>query len=1643
MPRWAFAACALVICTCVRAQISVDETATRARLVNGSTTVTVAIQNALSTPAEGRVDLEWLDPDGVALIQGHAVATFPPGNSPVDVKLGLPRQRDPLFLRLRYRLMPTAPKLTGFFYPAQGTVSFSHIAEHAFILTAAPIGTPRVGSKYELRVFSSNPISGKPVPGVAVEGAEQKATTNADGAAILRLTPDAEEWKEPDTVAIEGSLGDLVQHIDANIPALPPAEIRIQTDKPLYQPGQKLHVRLLALGSDKHAHTDASYSIHIRDEHETVVHTADVQTSRFGIASTDWEIPPNAAAGKYRIEVEGEDDERASRQVEIRKYELPSFRVAVQPDRAFYLPGQNATIEVRADYLFGKPVQNGQVRISEADEDDQGEALKEGPLDANARFQAVLDLTEAAKQIQASAPFVDLHYTAYVTEAATHRTEQRKFDLRISRAPIHIYVVRAELSEVSRPIYVTTYTPDGQPTQCDLEVLKDGVKLGAGRSNRLGVARIDAALREGEIVIRARDSDGAISEVTQLINGEAPHVRLDTDRVLYRAGQPVECDITADRPDLHVTLLARREERVLFSSSLRLKNGRAHVRIPYDPLFGRVLSLQAMAAAGESFQVARTVLYPGPDDLRVAVHPGAPGYKPGEQATLALRAESAANTPVETAFGISVVDQSVLERADTDRALVRRRWFDYSGDSEPKVGGIAWSDLVQLDPKKIDNDLELVAESLQPDSVPTNSDNTFLDNQRSKFSRAVSKPLEEIKALLDQNYLATLKYPMNEIEFEGIARRRTVLDPWQRPYQPKFSIEGANHVLRLISAGPDKQYDTEDDIVGLVVQRGWFTPAKLLIGQALEPLTDFPASVDAFYATLAGAGVNLAAMHDPWGNTLRPEISYMMRNRYIKLYSPGPDHQFGTSDDVLVAQWKGNYFQARTNEIQEILDNEKEFPATEAAVYAVLRAAGLDLHAERDPWRHPYYLAIGIDSRIRDRMQIYTYSDYSSATEQRKQVTQVTQKFLRIDIRSVGQDGVQDTYDDFSIAEFSRALDDNQPGPAPSPHHPPVSLGGTGVITGLITDASGAVIADAEISLNNIYATKTDSGGRYYFRGVRPGTYTLRFSSPGFQLHITQNVPVRAEHVTRVDAVLQVGLVSQTVSVAAAEALPLQTSMAMVSRVSPASIATPRVREYFPETLYWQPELISDPDGRAHLNFKSADNITTWHVAVTASTADGHVSEAETEVRAFQPFFVDLDPPQVLTAGDEIALPVPIRNYLATDESVAVDVAAPASLAILDAPKRVERIAASSSVSPAIRMRASAAPAAAKLRVTARTTGAADAIEKTISIHPDGEPMSQAVTDLLENGKSLRIEVPANAIAGSIHAEVKFYPTLLANLIESMESILTRPYGCGEQTISSSYPNLLFLRALKKAGLKNERLEQRACRNLEKGYQRLLGYRSDGGGFSYWALSPPDAALTSYAIAFLEDATEFIPVEEAAINDAAEWLQRQKPESFAIGSLSVSALARAHQAQSRASLNELLRQVPNMDDPYAVAQFALAAMDSNRTELAPAAIARLRSLARSEQNMSYWPLAANTPYHGWGRAGAIEATALAVTALTRWYKQSGGDPELKSLVDHGVLYLLRGKDESGLWLSSQATVRVLFALLEAFAPVDSRASRLP
>jgi Carboxypeptidase regulatory-like domain/TonB-dependent Receptor Plug Domain len=111
----------------------------------------------------------------------------------------------------------------------------------------------------------------------------------------------------------------------------------------------------------------------------------------------------------------------------------------------------------------------------------------------------------------------------------------------------------------------------------------------------------------------------------------------------------------------------------------------------------------------------------------------------------------------------------------------------------------------------------------------------------------------------------------------------------------------------------------------------------------------------------------------------------------------------------------------------------------------------------------------------------------------------------------------------------------------------------TGSIVGSITDNSGAVIPGVTVTALNIQtgtearATSNESGA-YEFLLLRPGTHTLTAESSGFQRLVRENVVVRTTEVTRVNLTLEVGMVTETVTVTAETPL-LQSEQATLGHV--------------------------------------------------------------------------------------------------------------------------------------------------------------------------------------------------------------------------------------------------------------------------------------------------------------------------------------------------------------------------------------------------------------------------------------------------------------------------------------------------------------
>lgn len=96
-----------------------------------------------------------------------------------------------------------------------------------------------------------------------------------------------------------------------------------------------------------------------------------------------------------------------------------------------------------------------------------------------------------------------------------------------------------------------------------------------------------------------------------------------------------------------------------------------------------------------------------------------------------------------------------------------------------------------------------------------------------------------------------------------------------------------------------------------------------------------------------------------------------------------------------------------------------------------------------------------------------------------------------------------------------------------------------GSVVGTITDSAGALVAGAQVQLMNKGTNAeqnavTSSGGTYTFINLNPGSYSVTVSHAGFKASTANQVDVQIGGITRADLTLEVGEVTQSVTVTGA-----------------------------------------------------------------------------------------------------------------------------------------------------------------------------------------------------------------------------------------------------------------------------------------------------------------------------------------------------------------------------------------------------------------------------------------------------------------------------------------------------------------------------
>jgi len=129
-----------------------------------------------------------------------------------------------------------------------------------------------------------------------------------------------------------------------------------------------------------------------------------------------------------------------------------------------------------------------------------------------------------------------------------------------------------------------------------------------------------------------------------------------------------------------------------------------------------------------------------------------------------------------------------------------------------------------------------------------------------------------------------------------------------------------------------------------------------------------------------------------------------------------------------------------------------------------------------------------------------------------------------------------------------------------------IALGGSalaqsifGVVLGDVRDSSGAVVPRSTVRLTNTAEntgreTTAGGAGEYEFQNVKAGPYTVTVTSSGFRTFSAPNLALVARQTLRVDAVLEVGEVTQTVEVTTSAGVIATDNPAIASNLTPEKV---------------------------------------------------------------------------------------------------------------------------------------------------------------------------------------------------------------------------------------------------------------------------------------------------------------------------------------------------------------------------------------------------------------------------------------------------------------------------------------------------------
>ncbi|MEZ4733204.1 MAG: MG2 domain-containing protein [Caldilineaceae bacterium] len=523
-------------------------------------------------------------------------------------------------------------------------------------------------------------------------GAFQKrlqGTTDAAGMFIFRLELPAnlpDSWLN---LTVNATTAEATGAASYGIAVQTGYQLLITTDKPIYQPGQTMHIRLLALDSASNQPAAAAPAqLIIYDARGNTLIERKLTTSAYGIATADLDLDSQAGSGVYQISI-GMGSSYNSQRVEVKPYTLPRFQITITDTHPYYTPGATAEGTVEATYFFGKPVAAGQVVIrgygptalNAKDEDLLFEVR--GRTDATGRYVYQLPLPATFRdQLRNKTSKIRLEVD--VIDGADH-LEQSDATLILAEQPFLLTAVpeAGRLKPgLANLVYLQVSHPDGSAAQTALDItVGDATAWRTVTTDAFGLATLVVTpTQQADLPLLVYYSDNTTSYTATIelpVNkGKTPAILLRPTAAEFPVGGALTLDLWVARDQMlpaetHAYVEIVKAGQVLQTAAVPMQAGYGHVALPLDPhLVGAVLvNAHLLLAGNQRSSDARLVLV-NPTPVDVAVTADAAVYRPGDTAHLTITATHQAEAQ-QGVVGVTIVDESVFALDERDAGFAR------------------------------------------------------------------------------------------------------------------------------------------------------------------------------------------------------------------------------------------------------------------------------------------------------------------------------------------------------------------------------------------------------------------------------------------------------------------------------------------------------------------------------------------------------------------------------------------------------------------------------------------------------------------------------------------------------------------------------------------------------------------------------------------------------------------------------------------------------------------------------------------------------------------------------------------------------------------------------------------------------------